>query len=97
MNRTCHSSFPGWADAVLVQVATSGLCSTWAAGWEKRPAIWHLEQAVLSLERHHGWCREHLRVWKVERHESAVQGGSSGPRFQGDQVISKTRELRRRS
>jgi hypothetical protein len=54
MNRTCHSSFPGWADAVRAGGCNSGLCSTWAAGWDKRPAIWHLEQAVLSLERHHG-------------------------------------------
>ena len=45
------------------------------------PAIWHLEQAVLSLERHHGvragrrrlGVVPHGRVWKVarERHESA--------------------------
>ena len=85
MNRTCHSSFPGWADAVLVQVATSGLCSTWAAGWEKRPAIWHLEQAVLSLERHHGVragrqldCMvgevRHAVEGRDERHESATGG-----------------------
>ena len=86
MNRTCHSSFPGWADAVRAGGCNSGLCSTWAAGWDKRPAIWHLEQAVLSLERHHGMragrqldcmvgcgVARTTPVWKV-----GASGGSRG-------------------